>query len=173
LKSLRKLVAAASLYFSGEHITQAQAMVTLAFYGFLRPSEYCTDSPHSLAKTQIRLGAKHITLKFNTFKHSRQSSRIKIQCTDDPTCPVKAVRRYLLTSIYRQSDTNLFTVTATRWRKDFKEWCQAATLHVGYTPHCLRHGGATWASKQGWPDARIRAHGRWKSTAYRNYVKGF
>ena len=37
--------------------------------------------------------------------------------------------------------------------------------------HAFRSGGATWAAAQGWPDAVIRAHGRWASDAVVAYIR--
>lgn len=171
-KSLMKLVASSSLHFSDDQVHQAKAMVTLAFYGFLRPSEYCSDTPHSLSKGQVLLKDSHITLKFSTFKHSREPVKIKIACTKDSTCPVKALRRYMKTPLYQLPSNSVFSTTMALWRSQFKGWCKSAELKTLYTPHCLRHGGATWASSNGWPDSRIRAHGRWHSNAFRTYIKG-
>ena len=64
----------------------------------------------------------------------------------------------------------LFDVTLQEFRATLEDVRLAASIRTHLTPHCFRHGGATWAANQGWPDARIKAHGRWKSDAYKRYV---
>ena len=47
-------------------------------------------------------------------------------------------------------------------------------LHLkAINPHDMRIGGATWAASQGWPDSMIRAHGRWRSDAFLQYIRPF
>ena len=48
----------------------------------------------------------------------------------------------------------------------------AHLLDVGYTPHSLRLGGATFSYHAGVDLQQIKHHGTWKSQAVENYLLG-
>ena len=64
----------------------------------------------------------------------------------------------------------LFSMIYNEFKTMFSVVCDYCKLD-GVAPHSLRHGGATWASLRAWSDARIKAHGRWNSEAYKAYVR--
>lgn len=150
------------------------AMITIAFYGFLRPSEYCiTSAGHNVQWNNVTFGKRHksVRLKLKSFKHSKGKKVIQIGRTTS-CCPVRWITKYMsaFKDIHRSS---LFEVSGKEFRNTLRQLCSAAHIKTQLTPHSFRHGGASWASKQGWPDARIKAHGRWTSDAYKKYVRAF
>lgn len=63
----------------------------------------------------------------------------------------------------RGRSESLFELSAHRFRKGMKDACQALGLgDIGYVPHSLRHGGATYLRAKGWSLPDIQQRGRWK-----------
>ena len=149
-------------------------MIALAFYSFLRPPEYCvTTSNHNICWEDVRFskGDRKIRLTLKSFKHSQGRRIVQVESAE-VCCPVTRMRRYKkLTKTNRGSP--VFDVTATEFRRILRTTRKVAGIKRKLTPHALRHGGATWGGRQGWPDARIKAHGRWNSDAYKRYVRGY
>lgn len=146
------------------------AMVSCAFYGFLRPSEYCiSPAGHYVRRSDCKLTKTEVELDIRSFKHSCTSAIVRIKGTGDKTCPLKLVSRYLDGS--RPPGVALFPITAQAFRQEFDEVIKGASIEAGLTPHSLRRGGATWAALNGWSDGKIRAFGRWKSDAFKKYIQ--
>lgn len=172
LSHLRRLVAASGC-LNPDKRSAFNAMIAVAFFGFLRPSEYCvTSAGHYLVRGSVKAGKSgHISLKFTTFKHSKGTATVKVRrFREKACCPVRLLRSYLAAADIRPEDP-LFDITAGEFRNLLSTVGQVAGLKTKLTPHSFRHGGATWAASEHWPDARIRAHGRWSSDAYKVYVK--
>ena len=152
-----------------------KAMSTLAFFGFLRPSEFCISrSKHHLHRKDVRLGksGKSCRINFRSFKHSDGTRVVKIEeQAQSPISIMKILRSYLDRTPIAQPHQPLFDMTLKEFRSLLQELCEEAAIKSKITPHCFRVGGATWANQQGWSDARIQHHGRWKSTAYKSYIK--
>ena len=170
---LQRLVAVSKRVLNRREYARFAAMITLAFYGFLRPSEYClTPSKHHIRRQDVQLSRKGsaVRLKIWTAKHSQCRSTVQVEAAEI-CCPVTHLKRYM--SVYKTLRGPLFNVTAKSFRKTLSTMCKAAKIRSKLTPHALRHGGASWAGQKGWPDARIRAHGRWRSDAYKQYVRAY
>ena len=115
-------------------------------------------SNHHLRIQDIRVCKtnKYCLIKFTTYKHSNGPQVISIdEQTHGPIRPVKTIRTYLNVSNDSSSHQPLFDMTVAEFRYNIVELCQAAGIKSKVTPHCFRVDGATWASRQGWPDARI------------------
>lgn len=150
------------------------AMTLTAFFGLLRPSEYCiTNSQHHLHWQDIKMENRRrsFTANLRSFKHSTRAHQIVIRrFPDTEICPVRAMTRYRKTTSMPKHSAPLFEITATEYRWLFRDVIKEANIYTNLTPHSLRHGGATWAAKQGWSEARLCAHGRWSSNAFRTYL---
>ena len=173
-KHLKLLIKVSSALQNKKDHYQFIAMLAVAFYGFLRPSEYCiTPSNHHLNWNNVQFSkkGKQVRLFLRSFKHSKGKSTIVLHPAKI-CCPIYWLKRYrsLFTNCHH---TPLFDMTAKDFHRVLKNLCDTAKIKTKLTPHSLRHGGASWASKQGWPDARIKAHGRWRSDAYKRYVRAF
>jgi len=58
----------------------------------------------------------------------------------------------------------LFDFTADQYRKHFHAACTSLGLsQYNFTPHCLRHGAATYAHLRGVPMEDILYRGRWRN----------
>jgi integrase len=172
----RLLRASARVSREADHLRFA-AMATVAFYGFLRPSELCVSrAGHQLLWGSVKFGSKgsSVILNFGTYKHSRGSCSVKVRAVSGVGhCPVEALAAYRDCCERRSRVVPLFNVSAAEFQSTLTDLCRVAGMKHHLTPHCFRHGGATWAGRQGWPDTRIRAHGRWNSDAYKCYVRGY
>lgn len=175
LSHLRRLIRASRRALSEKRHSRFAAMITVAFFGFLRPSEFCSSrGTHGLQWNDVKFSRnqKSIRLTLSSFKHSKRPGRVVVWGLDREYCPLKFMQLYL--KHYENChDLPLFNVTQGEFRRQLKKMCRVAGIKSSLTPHCFRHGGATWAGRQGWPDARIRAHGRWASEAYKQYVRPF
>ena len=81
--------------------------------------------------------------------------------------------RQRLCCIGRRREARLFPVVAATYRRHFKAACAALGLSEEYTPHSLRHGGATHdhLTKRLTLEGILR-HGRWASTkSARHYIQ--
>lgn len=172
VRHLRRLASASSIL--GEGALRFSAMILVAFYGFLRPSEFLvTASLHYLRRSSVRFGrtSQKCSLKLTSYKHSDGAATVTIREFDARALdPIRTLREYI-DRVPGPPDGPLFDCSAEDFRADLDRVVQHAGISTKLTPHSFRHGGATWASHRGWPDARIRAHGRWKSDAYRVYVQ--
>lgn len=62
-------------------------------------------------------------------------------------------------------NSKLFSFSAASYRRVFKNACYDLNLgDIGYTPHSLRHGGATFDFQNSIPITDIKTRGRWKDT---------
>ena len=73
----------------------------------------------------------------------------------------------------RKSNEKVFTIGLSRFYSLMRQACDAFGLgEHGYTPHSLRHGGATRHFLQGKPIADIQFRGRWsEAKSVRTYIQ--
>lgn len=171
---LRRLIDTSQLVLgNGPEHFRFSSMITLAFYGFLRPSEFCTSpAGHHIKRNNVKISsnAKKIKIILTSFKHSVGPKTIKINKTNNSTCPVRWLKKYLK-NLKNEKSEPLFKVSVKEFQSMMSRLKKQAAIKSHITPHCLRHGGASWASSQGWTETQIKAHGRWKSNAYTCYVR--
>ena len=66
------------------------------FYGFLRPSEYCISTTgHQLLKKNANFDRDSVLLTLTSFKHARECAKVVVRATNDRTCPVRHMNRYI------------------------------------------------------------------------------
>lgn len=171
----RLTVAAAKIYGKGFQQRRFSSMASLAFFAFLRPSEYCISAAgHELRWRDVKFERKlrSIRIVMRSYKHSQGEKMIRVGATGGSCCPVKLLWKYKKVCDSRGSRP-VFRMETRQFRCQLDRLMEVAKIKTHLTPHCFRHGGATWASNNGWTDARIKAHGRWKSDAYKLYVRPF
>ena len=158
---------------------------TLAFYGFLRASE-CTsptrrhyDRHCHLLRRDITLNNKSMTIRIKSSKTDqfRRSAVLLISKTSTSTCPVKAMDKFLTQSNTRKSSP-LFTFRNGKFltRQDVSSMtksllCLAGTDPTLFSSHSYRIGAATTAAAAGISESLIQVLGRWRSTAYKTYIR--
>ncbi len=160
------------------------AACTLAFYGFLRASEYTAptkrrSSRFTLTARQVVLTEDSITVRLRRSKtcQFKMPPPIHIGATNDSTCPVSAMACYLAerraphsSPLFLFRDDSFLTVRQVS--STLRQTLQAAGLDpTGFSSHSFRVGAATTASAAGLPDHTIQQLGRWKSQAFKGYIR--
>ena len=173
------------------HTTQAKyydllikSMFTLAFYAFLRVGEMTAvtpDSSHAIRIQDIHIsnGPSGTTLQvtMHSFKHSGGSpSTLQIFPQPGRSCPIAFITKYL--QIRGPSPGPLYIFPNGRPVSRFffiqqlqaaLVWCNLDTRY--YKGHSFRIGAATTAAELGLSDSQIASMGRWKSSAYKRYIR--
>ena len=157
-------------------------MYLLAFFAFLRCGEIC-KSKHTLMFHQVQLSqpgeAGYLTVIFYSFKHNTDSRpfRLKVQAREPASlCPVKALQKFITV---RGTDPGpLFCfpgglpvppqLFAEQLRTDLN-FCNLDTRF--YKSHSFRIGAASYALSQGCSDSAIQIMGRWRSDAFKKYLR--
>ena len=165
------------------------AMFLTAFYGFFRIGELAARNSNLSTNTVIQYDnlrfLKHegqihsIKITITNFKHNTSNRPFDILIAREdssPCCPVKSMLRYC-TVRGRQSgplfchlDGSPITVT------HFNTELQRCLIYCGldttrYKSHSFRIGAACHAADNGFSDSQIRSLGRWKSDAFKLYIR--
>lgn len=167
--------------------TLLHAMYVLAFCAFIRVGEITKTS---VAKQHYLL-AKHVTLKNDPldksielkiphFKHSSQSTTLHIQqnTTNPQLCPFAALHNFSKVRNHESPLEPLFSFMdgSPVSRQFFTEQLRLALAFCGldtiqYQSHSFRIGAATFAAASGSSDIQIQNMGRWKSSAFKKYIR--
>ena len=160
------------------------AAFVLAFYGFLRASEYmvpmasCFDPWVHLSVRDITVCPESVMLHLKRSKMDRfgKSATLLIGQTGTSTCPVRAMQKFMAIRQY-ENPGPLLTMKSGKFLtcQDVSETTQhllqSAGLDSGsYSSHSYRIGTATAAAAAGLPDHLIKTLGYWHSTAYQRYI---
>ena len=164
------------------------AALSQGYHAFLRVSEFTSPtttnySPEKhLLRRDVKLHKRSLTLTIKASKSDpyRVSCTLPVGATDTPTCPVRAVRKFLSKAKHRPSRP-LFTLSSgefltwSRLTSILRKLLRVASLTSKETPyygsHSLRIGAATDAAAAGLPSWLIQAARHWKSTAYKRYIR--
>ena len=161
------------------------AAFTLAFYGFLRASEYTAPNPTHFKKqlhllrenVTVNKDAMEVLIKGSKTDQFRKSTTLHLPRLGTDTCPVKAMKTFLRHRKHRSTEP-LFTFHNGRFltRLDVstmtKSLLARSVKDVSfYSSHSYRIGAATTAAAAGLPDSQIQTLGRWRSGAYKSYIR--
>lgn len=144
----------------------------LGFDCLLRISEYCNllISDVILPDNRVVGPAPQTNLRIRFGKTGKEQS-VAIWNTD--------VLRLLMDHLQRHSrddptTTKLFAFTAPVYTMIFRNALTSLKMgHLGFTPHSLRHGGASHLMRQNYNVEAIRKRGRWSlhSSAFQTYLQ--
>ena len=163
------------------------AAFTLAFFGFLRSSEFTCNGkfdPHThLSRADISLepnifSPNYLEITIKKSNPFRETAKLTIARSDSKVCTVTALQDYLLQTHGQSTSQPLFKFTDGRnlTRASLTNNLRAL-LHVcgldsaHFASLCFRIGAATTAGAVGLPGWLIKVLGRWKSNAYQTYIK--
>jgi hypothetical protein len=165
------------------------AAFLLAFFGFLRCSEFTTISDHfdpvfhltMSCVSIVSLPQKMLYLSLHASKTDpfRKGVTIKIFPLNNYLCPIQAVTKFLTwrKSLTSSPNSPFFLTTSGTplTRKVFTNCLQGVLQCVGQgvagiKPHSFRIGAATSAAKANIPDHLIKTMGRWSSDCYLRYI---
>ena len=169
--------------------TMLWAALTLTIYGFLRGGEVTSPTATSFSKhhhlcrrdltIKTRKSSMSITIKAAKTDPFRQSTILPVAATGTSTCPVRAMCEYLSATgnhrrsrplIVHHSGHYLTRQTLTSVLRSLLETAGYPNSHQ-YSSHSLRIGAATAAASAGLPTWLIQAAGRWRSDAYKLYIR--
>ena len=163
-----------------------KAMFVTMFYGLIRIGEVTihrkSDNNKVLQLDDVTFYHKQrlssMIIEFRQFKHSdpTSSASIKLVAINTEHCPVNRLYNYI--AIRGQQQGPLFTnengapVTSSQFSSVFNSCLKIRGLDKNtYKPHCFRFGGATYYAQLGMNDDLLQRFGRWKSQAYKKYIR--
>eukprot|EP00112_Aurelia_sp_Birch-Aquarium-sp1_P018557 Seg444.16 transcript_id=Seg444.16/GoldUCD/mRNA.D3Y31 product="hypothetical protein" protein_id=Seg444.16/GoldUCD/D3Y31 len=162
------------------------AAICLAFFGFMRISEFTCDTTFS---NEYHLTATDITFQPSTFKPQfikvnlkasktdpfRKGILLTIGATNTHLCPVGAMLNYISTSPKKGP---LFVYKSGKFlkRENFTQEIRDLLAKGGfeansYAGHSFRIGAATMAASANLPTWLIKTMGRWASDCYEKYIR--
>ena len=164
-----------------------RAAIAVAYFGFLRCGEFTTINNIFDPQTNICLGdvTMHINeaclvlkaSKTDPFRLGVSVSYFKVNCS---FCPIEALRNFLGLRIRFANSpyTPLFLfenyshLTRLTFLDLLHRTCKIAGLNSNqFKGHSFRIGAATSAASKGIQDHMIQCLGRWRSDAYKTYVR--
>ena len=156
------------------------AALMLAFFGFLRVSEYTSshktkfDPDTTLLVRDINLAPDHarVFIKASKTDPFREGVCIRVAANGTRLCPVIALRNFL--KIHPSGHGPLFVFRSGKFlsRKDLNDLLVSTTNGLAnVSSHSLRIGAASTAAAMGCPKWLIQAMGRWTSDCFRRYIR--
>ena len=165
------------------------AAFTLAFFAFLRCSEFTYQGVHSF-NSKFDLTTDCITfspslacpqriqvlLKASKTDVYRQGQSLSLASCSSLLCPVSAMQQYFLLAqpcpgplFYFQSSALLTRSSVTKLLRDSAR--SAGLPYRSLKGHSFRIGAASTAAAAGLPDWLIKVLGRWSSDCYQLYIR--
>jgi hypothetical protein len=162
-------------------------MFLMAFYGFFRMGELASKSTkvvgHVIQYNNVHFqtqGIKHmVNITITNFKHNTDKRPFTILIEREPLlpfCPVQALEDYC--KVRGQSPGPFFCfqdtspITIGQFNAELQRCLTFCGLDTSrYKSHSFRIGAACHAAEKGFSDAQIRALGRWKSDAFKVYIR--
>ena len=183
---LERMCTTCALVLNCEYIAcMFKAMCTTAFYAFMCIGEITASkqAPDVIQLSQVtKLSSASgfialLKLTFHQFKHHYNQPPDSIIIPRQPgVCPVENLLRYF--SLRGSVPGPLFQQLngAPVTRSEFDEWLKRVITHCGldstkYKGHSFRIGVASHAAASGYSDSQIRLLGRWKSDAFKRYIR--
>jgi len=177
----------ASVTKSRYELTLYQTVFIIAYFGFLRLGEIAAESKQRIAggllATDVRVqrtGGQDMVVI--TLRHTKTSQYgfpqiIKLQSAPGNTlCPVLAVQRFM--AVRPQAGVSFFChfdgscVTRHQLQATLRKVTAAIGLNSHrYTSHSFRIGVTTSAAAAGFSPEQIQSCGRWRSAAFRTYIR--
>ena len=167
------------------------AALSMAVYLLLRVSE-CTAAQVAARDPRRSLNFKgaevlpslddpqwlQVRIKASKVDVFREGVTLKVAANGPPTCPVRAMARWMRARVGRDPKSPLFVladgsfVTRSRLQAVLQDGIRRAGYDpCHYTTHSLRIGGATTLACAGCPSETLMLLGRWASDCYVRYLR--
>ena len=164
------------------------AMYLVAFYGLFRIGELAIKSTR-LASSVVqfsdltflsRKGHPHMAkITISVYKHNSNNRPFDILLAAEesqPYCPVTALIQYCKVRGDRPGPlfchADYSPISVYQFNSELQRCLTYCGLDISrYKSHSFRIGGACHAADKGYTDAQIRALGRWKSDAFKVYLR--
>lgn len=168
--------------------TMLWAAACVGFFGFLRAGEFTVPSIRAYdPSTHLNLSDKaldshtspsivRLSIKQSKTDPFRLGVEIFLGQTGTEICPVGALVRYIGVRPSNPGPLFMLSTGVPLTRTYLVSNLQAALRQAGlddsaYNGHSFRIGAATTAAQRGLEDSLIQTLGRWRSDAYRLYIK--
>lgn len=176
------------------HVAQSQferllvhAVFTTAFYGLARigellPHSHHTDNVLQFSDVSFEASGSYLSRMHVTFRHFKHNTAsiphvIPLETLAHAiTCPVSAMVAFLQLRGSRPGPLFMQPNGPPFLRHQFQmlterclQFCDLDTSR--YKGHSFRIGGASLAAARGMSDAQIRLLGRWKTDAFKRYIR--
>lgn len=161
-----------------------QAAFTLAFFGALRVGEIVANSKveatnHPLDVQDISVGQAGVTVSIRRSKTDQKARGARFQLAPLQglgPCPWRACKAFLAIRPRQVGPLFIHRDGSFLSRYQFTGVLRAGLATLGlppreFGPHSFRIGAATSAAGMGLQPGSIRAIGRWRSGAYRSYIR--
>ena len=187
LPILKALLASLSHVCShGYEVAMFRSAYLLAFFGFLRVSEFTVSTRHSpitLFDEDVYVSEGgttrqiHIRIRRSKTDQAANGCQITLPANDRyEICPVRAVANY---RSMRSRGGIAFFCNFDRTpltRQQFTSTLKRAVAFCGlpvtfYSSHSFRIGAATSAAMSGVPEVRIQSMGRWSTDTHKIYIR--
>ena len=157
-------------------------MFSVAFFGLFRIGELTfafRDQQHTLQLQNVSYDSAQqgYVLTLNTYNFSNgKPASVLLKChIDVQVCSVCALRAYLYKQGVREGPLFCHPTGRPIYRQKFSTRLNQMLKFLGlsrseYQAHSFRIG-ATYAAQMGMSDAQIRQLGRWKSNAFKKYIR--
>ena len=170
--------------FNSSYVFQDKVMIwaamMVAFFGFMRGSEYTSDRANSfdqestLCIEDIKLNKViNINIKSSKTDPFRLGVTVRLAPNGSELCPVDALQKFLL-----NHPTNcgpLFTYTNGKYLTKRNISTMLKRFYPSHkstiSSHSFRIGAATTAAYMGYPRWLIQKLGRWTSDCFRSYIQ--
>ena len=172
---------------SSQHPASDQLMLwasfTTAFFGFLRASEFCSESQSSfdhqktllVKDVEVTPEAVIINLKSSKTDQFRTGNKVRLAPTGKSTCPFRALKNHLENCSAQNKPLFTFVnqtyLTRKMFSKILKSLLPQSCNQQLYSSHSFRIGAATCAADKNTPVWLIKALGRWSSDCYQEYIR--
>ena len=158
------------------------AACSLAFFGFLRVSEFTCSGPFDprlhLSLSDVWFdpsGSIRLLIKSSKTDPFRRGVILSIGPSGNSLCPVSALRHYLQLRGFAPGPLFVSSLGCPLSPFLVNSWLRSILATVGisghYSSHSFRIGAATCAAAAGVPDHLIKTLGRWSSNAYQLYIR--
>ena len=161
--------------------TLYRAMYVISFFALMRVGEVTTNAQGqvSLMLDQVKIYPNHVIITIRNFKHNltRQPfDLVMVRQSINEICPIKCLLDYLQLRGDRPGPLfcmpDLKPVPREMFLKNLKTTLSFCGLDPAlYKSHSYRIGGASYYAELGLTDEQIRLIGRWKTTAFRKYIR--
>ena len=160
----------------------------MAFFAFLRIGEITVSKRDSFSSNLLQLvqvsrqGSQNgevvsLVITFKNYKHNYNQNPFSIVLAKQLTaCPVRSYLEYFLLRGPLSGPLFITQEGLPVLRSDFcKMLCTVVQLcnldPKKYKGHSFKIGAATYAAEHGFSDPQIRQLGRWKSDAFKKYIR--
>ena len=164
------------------------AAACVGFFGFIRAEEFTVSAPQAYdpdvhlnlsdlaMDSHINPSVVQLRIKQSKTDPFRQGINNFLGKTDAAICPVLAIIQYIAVRSPNPGPLLVLSEGTPLTRGYLVSQLQAALRRAGlddscYNGHSFRSGAATSAAQQGLQDSLIQMLGRWRSDAYKSYIK--